>query len=268
MWTMKIAFIIMVFIFHLLQLCYSVHDEYIIDPSTVVVCSYFFSSKIQKRIQGPLKAILSNHAEYAQKHGYTYRTFDFAEALALGLEKKERRDRKWAKLLFFSSLFDQGFKWILYIDTDAIFFDTSLSISQSLNRIQSLHGAGTTAFNIDKKDMYFSGDTLPINSGFILIQNTVWMRRLLDTAYSIGPYAKLPTYEQGAIVAVLNGCTALSSIEELWECYNHAVSECIFFLFSLSFLLTLFSNEYSPSFLSLYFIRTKAMLKIKHIKRR
>jgi len=66
----------------------------------------------------------------------------------------------------------------------------------------------------------------------------------------------------------LNGCTALSSIEELWECYNHAVSECIFFLFSLSFLLTLFSNEYSPSFLSLYFIRTKAMLKIKHIKRR
>ena len=64
------------------------------------------------------------------------------------------------------------------------------------------------------------------------------MRRLLDTAYSIGPYAKLPTYEQGAIVAVLNGCTALSSIEELWECYNHAVSECIFSLFFLSLSIT------------------------------
>ena len=110
-----------------------------------------------------------------------------------------------------------SFDWILWIDSDAIVVNITVKLDNIVNRYA----------NSRNTSLLFSGDKNIINSGVLLIRNTLWMSWALAEVWKIGE--KLLTYprigmgyDNAAFSIFLSGCRSFNSYTEFKICYNNS----------------------------------------------
>lgn len=108
----------------------------------------------------------ANHSTYATKHGYDYK-------LLYG--RLSKRHPAWDKIKAIQIYIDQ-YDYVLWIDSDAIFKDLSISLEDILQGRENYDGL-------------FGKDPAPhiyVNTGVFLLKNTEWSKDLLNHVWKNG----------------------------------------------------------------------------------
>lgn len=158
--------------------------------------------------------VRANHKMYAKVHKYQemfhHRLIDAS------------RTAQWAKVSIIRKILreNRDVKWVMWLDSDAIFVDMSVSVHKFLEK-----------HNIDESiSLVFSGDyNNIINTGVLIVQNTPWMEYMLSEVYDIGNTTEDPTKkvigmgsDNAAFSMFLAGCTSNNTYDELKVCYDRA----------------------------------------------
>lgn len=132
---------------------------------------------------GSFTKVFENHRDYAKEHGYEY----------FLLEKRlSSRPAVWDRFPLVTLLHNRGAEWVLYLDADAMFMNTSVKIEDFIEK----NGAG--------KDLIVSGDlNVHYQAGVYLIRKSLWTHRSLCKAWRICPSREWA--ELGAMMTVLGG---------------------------------------------------------------
>lgn len=195
---MHVVFFVFILCFHFI---YTVCDKVIIvsGHSTIIP-----------------QEIYHNHHLYALHHNYNYSRFNTVDE-----QFKKKHAPHWMKVAFMLNILNEyttagelKFDWILWLDSDAIFVNMTRGID---DLILDFHIANNISF-------IFSADECIINSGVLLIKNTMWAKAMLQGVWDIGlqldKYPKIGMgYDNAALIMFLVGCNATSTYEQLLGCY-------------------------------------------------
>jgi len=150
---------------------------------------------------GYLAKAQENHIAYANKHGYDY---FFRDGNISGDNFIDRNADKalyqlglyWQKITAVKDVLATGkYKWVMWIDADAVFTNTDQKIEDFLKT----WAKDTTDF-IVAPDNTANREYDRINLGVFLIRNTPWSEKLLKDTTALYPYYKnLKTPEQTAV---------------------------------------------------------------------
>jgi hypothetical protein len=147
-----------------------------------------------------------NHIEYANKHGYDYifRDGNISEDLFIDRSSKTKLYQLglyWQKISTVKDALTQSkYKWVLWIDADAVFTNMDIRIESIIKNWSS----DTTNFIIAKDSGTREYDC--INSGVFLTRNTLWSKNFLDDITAIYPFYKdFRTPEQTALQDLIYG---------------------------------------------------------------
>mmetsp|Transcript_14808 Transcript_14808/g.37644 ORF Transcript_14808/g.37644 Transcript_14808/m.37644 type:complete len:639 (-) Transcript_14808:66-1982(-) len=111
-----------------------------------------------------------NRYRYAERHGYVHCEFPSLDPT---------RKPSWSKVMAVRSLLG-SFDRVVWVDQDVVFLNISLSIPELIAPV-----VPAIAYrNVDLIAQQDIGGRL-MNSGFMIMQNTEWMRRLLEQAYRV-----------------------------------------------------------------------------------
>jgi hypothetical protein len=201
--------------------------------------------KGHKWLEKMTAAVIENHKSYALRHGYDH----------IHLNTTLNADWPyWTKLMGLRDvLASHKHDWVLYLDSDAVVVHPDTLVMDWLAK----HATGSTsALGVTVPSMsstvpsttglIFSGDTLIINNGVMLLRGDArpastraaaaaaaakrggggvsgaqWALQLFEDALAIGPAraSVVPNYDQGVMAALLAGCTRSSSEDDLKACY-------------------------------------------------
>ncbi|MEO1749524.1 MAG: putative nucleotide-diphospho-sugar transferase, partial [Pseudomonadota bacterium] len=134
------------------------------------------------------KITVPNMQRYADRHGMELRAHDSCDV---------DRSPYWYKVHFARLLFEEGFDFIFWVDTDAVFVDLETSIKQEIE---------------DDKDLYFCVENHAIlgtysrnriNSGVFVMRNSQLARDFLDVVWKTSAFEDHDWPDQAAIIAVL-----------------------------------------------------------------
>ena len=114
-------------------------------------------------IPGFVTRVVANHEYFAKRHGYSHRFVVDPTGRKLGGNGVYP---EWLKVPAIAEALDDGFPWVLWIDTDSVFSDPEESLADLL------------AFN---KDIVVTGDSADMcNTGHVLLKNTPQVRQLVE----------------------------------------------------------------------------------------
>jgi hypothetical protein len=210
----------------------------------IAICN----AHISKNSSTQQASILENHRKYASKHNYAY----FSQTTSMKDAHGSAIEYYWVKTHLLLKLLSEPYKfdWILWVDSDAIFVNMSISIqhllsdesngivTESLNNkginttkgmVGSLQGNRRKSKINAKKtitSLVFSGDTNAINAGILLFHRTKFSLYLLREVIKIGDdlrkYGQIGMGTDNAAFAILfGGCNTSGSIyEDYKKCYD------------------------------------------------
>lgn len=193
-------------------------------------------------------SIFENHRKYASKHNYAY----FSQTTSMKDARGSAIENHWVKVHLLLKLLSEPYKfdWILWVDSDSIFVNMSISIQHLLSDksngivTESLNNEGISTTKgmvgslrgyrrkskINAKNtvtsLVFSGDTNAINTGILLIHRTKFSLYLLREVIKIGnnlqKYGEIGMGADNAAFAILfGGCNTGGSIyEDYKKCYD------------------------------------------------
>lgn len=104
------------------------------------------------------------------------------------------RPISWHRVTFIPELFDEGFEYVVWIDADALFIDFTQDV-RSLLKV--------------RKDLYLvqhleTGERGPVpNTGFMVIRNSEWSRRLFRSIWQLDKYLHHKWWESAALIDLL-----------------------------------------------------------------
>lgn len=130
--------------------------------------------------------------EYAGMHGY---------APIVSVYGELQRAPSWHKLIEIQKAFNEGFDTVLWIDTDAIIVNKSITIESILR---------------PGKTFYYSNNWYGMNCGVMIMVDCLDVRRLLRAAWGQTHLIDHPWWEQAAIMALTShGHFPQNQIEEV-----------------------------------------------------
>ena len=225
---------------------------------SVVICDFFRpppiaqESRLHHNDEIELRqAVLENHRQYAVSHHYHYYRHNFSDkdhminlhlsgkrhsvSIGHGISGAHRHavskhnTYHWFKLPLIKALFGPPYNhdFVLYIDSDAIFLDMSVSIFDILEQNRVFSGRSTIA------QFAFSGDvSAAVNSGVMLLRNSRWTRSMLEDVSRLGEllettHGKEETIGMGgdnaAFLIYMGGCNSsdvAQSMAVLKACFD------------------------------------------------
>jgi len=129
---------------------------------------------------------------YAERHGY---------AALVSIYGETKRAPSWYKLVQIQEAFNQGYDTVLWVDTDAIIVNFSITV-------ESLLRPGKT--------FYHSNNWYGMNCGVMILRDCIDVRRLLRAAWGQTHLIDHPWWEQAAIMALTShGHFPADQIEEV-----------------------------------------------------
>mmetsp|Transcript_36437 Transcript_36437/g.96104 ORF Transcript_36437/g.96104 Transcript_36437/m.96104 type:complete len:227 (+) Transcript_36437:162-842(+) len=154
-------------------------------------------------------AVIENHRCWAHLQGFDHHTVRGHSELTSWADRP-LKDRKhstghWLKFPAISQAFSNGYKFVLFVDMDAIFISNS-----SFRSLVAQAGEASFWFS--------SGNGNVINSGVMGLRATHWSKWLLKEAWAIGDTGH-PIKDNAALAMILGGCRRTSSDDELKRCY-------------------------------------------------
>jgi len=142
------------------------------DPlAATVVVATLFTSKDKNSIYKGLRfeTIMTNFQNYTGIHGYdlhiqtelpNFKRSPLCKPNCLPIETK------WYKIQVILNLLDKGYEWVFWTDADTLFTNFTKQLPIPL-------GASD-------KEIILSGDKYMVNSGHILLHNSLWTRKFLQ----------------------------------------------------------------------------------------
>jgi len=171
------------------------------------------------------KVSTPNHIAYANKHGYDY--YFRNGHLSLGFfdpsssKKVEQLGLYWQKIVAASEALNikkgedsdtYKYDWVLWLDPDAIFTNTSLTIQNVVDTAISQFPDHANAELFVSKDDFF-GPHNEVNAGVFIVKNTPWTRALFENIQTAFPwYRNVITPEQTAIQDVIFGYLTFNDV--------------------------------------------------------
>ncbi len=155
---------------------YSVYNE-----SKIVVCSMAVGDEYIEKVS----ACLESHKNYCFENGYNYRLeTDILDS---------KRPIPWSKILFLKRLLaNSRHEVIVWVDADAMITNNKVKIENLLDVLGD-------------KDLLLTEDCNgTINTGVMVLRNTVWVKMFLEKVYRNSKFIKHPYWEQGAIIDMYN----------------------------------------------------------------
>lgn len=222
---------------------------------SVVVCDFHITSNDAMQILHD--RVLDNHKDYARIHDYHYYRQNMTHHINTNTDSStsdryihHKHDHSsikgkwephvhWSKIPLIIKLLSHphSYDWVLWIDSDAIFYDMNKSVFDVIthnNVFSSLRGINVAKF-------IFSNDiNSVINSGVMLFRKSHWTTSMLQEIWKIGELFELvhdSTIGEGgdndAFAVFLGGCNSTNiRREELVACYqktkiDHAATNAI-----------------------------------------
>jgi hypothetical protein len=111
------------------------------------------------------------------------------------------RPPAWTKIKVIASLFQEGFDFVLWVDTDAVIVRTDADIRGEIEDGKDLY---LVAHQVDVHPMPGMMVRLDVpNTGVMLLRNSDWMRRFLEETWSRTAYLHHRWWENAAVIELL-----------------------------------------------------------------
>lgn len=131
--------------------------------------------------QGLVASGIENNRHYCEKHGYDF--------IYLTDNLDPSRPIAWNKILILQeTLKNNEYKWVFWIDADAIFMNFGISIEELID---------------DHFDLLVGSDLVGCNTGNFLLKNTPWTKDFLKRVYSHEEFIYHRYWEQAAVMQEL-----------------------------------------------------------------
>lgn len=153
---------------------------YVLKPLfNIAVCSLSIGEKYKNMVKYGIRT----KEQYCKKHNYDY----YDE------EKYYDRDRPiaWSKINIINSCLNDdknNYDYVVWIDADTLVMNQEIKIEELIEKYT------------DDKDVTVAQDYKMINTGVIIIKNTLWSRRFFDFLYDQTQFIDHPNWEQGAFI--------------------------------------------------------------------
>lgn len=145
------------------------------EPS-VAVCSLAVGG-LYKNIT---KYATRTKEQYALRHGYSF--FDHENLL------DDSRPIPWSKIPLILEQLEKGYDYVFWVDGDAYIMDQTISVEELI------------LTKTEGKDITIARDWVLPNTGVIIIKNTTWSRRFLETVWDQEQHINSPNWEQSAFL--------------------------------------------------------------------
>jgi hypothetical protein len=129
---------------------------------------------------------------YAQTFGYDYRIF---------VNRPIVRDHSFDKLLIIQELFAEGYEFVFWIDSDALFVRFDRDIGAEIRPDKHFY---LTCYTVTLAPMPRVLTTFEVPlAGFLLLRNTSWSRELLETMWNQTQYLNTQVRDNAALLEIL-----------------------------------------------------------------
>ena len=102
------------------------------------------------------------------------------------------RPPSWRKLLITQQLFQRGYKYVMWVDADALVVDATRSPRDILEEGKDFYLVG-----------HDDGTRLIANAGVFVARNTAWSRSFIDRVWQLAQYIDHPWWESAAMIHLL-----------------------------------------------------------------
>lgn len=143
------------------------------------------TTSFTKGYEGIGNLCLKSIQKYADKYGYDFKRYDILLS--------SKRHIAWNKILVIQALFREGYDFVFWIDSDALFVRFDEDISSEIE---------------DEKELYVveypREGGKHIDSGIFLIRNSHWSKKLLNDMWNMERYLNhCAWHDQAALIEIL-----------------------------------------------------------------